>query len=75
MKDSYMNDQKVGRTIAAGDWIEFDVDVKCHLYRSPDGGIYMAKFTKLPAWADTKDEDVPLAKEGYFGLLAERGLI
>lgn len=74
MKDSYLNNQKVGRCISAGDWLEFDVDVKCHLYRSLDG-IYMAKFTKLPGWATLKDEDVPVAKEGYIGLLAERGII
>lgn len=74
MKDAYLNDQKVGRAIAAGDWIEFDVDVKCHLYRSNEG-IYMASFTKLPGWAKICPEDIPVAKEGYFGLLAERGLL
>ena len=74
MKDSYMNDQKVGRQIAAGDWIEFDVDVKCKLYRTEDG-TYMAHFTKVPGWATALDEDVVVAKEGYYGLLLARGII
>jgi hypothetical protein len=74
MKDSYMNDAKVGRQIAAGDWIEFDVDVKCHLFRD-DAGLYMAKFTKLPGWAKVCDEEVPVQKEGLFGLLAEREIL
>lgn len=73
MKDAYLNDQKVGRAIAAGDWIEFDVDVKCHLHRKD--GVFMATFTKMPGWAKVMDDEVPLAKEGYFGLLAERGLV
>ena len=74
MKDSYLNNQKVGRAIAAGDWIEFDVDVKCNLYRELDGN-YMATFTKLPGWATVKEENVPLMKDGYIGLLAERGIL
>lgn len=74
MKDAYLNDQKVGRQIAAGDWIEFDVDVKCHLHRNKDG-VYMATFTKLPGWATVLEEEVPLLKEGYIGLLGERGLL
>lgn len=75
MKDSYMNDQKVGRQINAGDWVEYDVDVKCILYRNLDGGTFMARFTKLPGWARKCEDDVPIAAEGYYGLLAERGLI
>lgn len=74
MKDAYMNDTKVGRTIAAGDWIDFDVDVKCHLFRSDDG-TYMARFTKMPGWAKICEDEVPVAKEGLFGLLAERELL
>jgi hypothetical protein len=74
MKDAYLNDQKVGRAIAAGDWIEFDVDVKCRLYMNTEG-IYMAKFEKMPGWAIVKDSDVPVAKGGYIGLLSERGLL
>jgi len=74
MKDAYLNDQKVGRAIAAGDWIEFDVDVKCSLYINTEG-IYMARFDKVPGWAVVKDADVPVAKGGYIGLLAERGLL
>lgn len=74
MKDAYLNDQKVGRAIAAGDWIEFDVDVKVKLYLNTEG-IYMAKFEKLPGWATVRDTDVPVARGGYIGLLAERGLI
>jgi len=74
MKDSYLNDQKVGRAIAAGDWIEFDVDVKVRFYLNTEG-IYMAKFEKLPGWATIAETDVPVMKDGYIGLLAERGLL
>jgi len=74
MKDSYVNDTKVGRQIAAGDWIEFDVDAKCHLFRN-DAGVFMARFSKLPGWAKVCEEEVPVAKEGLFGLLAERELL
>lgn len=75
MKDMYVNDTKVGRQIAvAGDWIEFDVDVKCYLFRN-DAGVFMARFSKLPGWAKVCDEEVPVAKEGLFGLLAERELL
>lgn len=74
MKDSYLNDAKVGRQIAAGDWIYFDVDVMCQLYRTTEG-VFMAKFTKLPGWAKVCDEDVPVMKEGLFGLLAEREIL
>jgi hypothetical protein len=74
MKDAYLNDKKVGRQIAAGDWIEFDVDVKVRLYLNSEG-IYMAKFEKTPGWAIVKDIDVPVSKGGYIGLLAERGLL
>lgn len=74
MKDSYLDDKKVGRSIAAGDWIEFDVDVKCNLYLNTEG-IYMARFDKIPGWAAQKEKDVPVARGGYIGLLAERGLL
>jgi hypothetical protein len=74
MKDSYLNDKKVGRQIAAGDWIEFDVDVKVRFYINTEG-IYMAKFEKTPGWAKTCEIDVPVARGGYIGLLAERGLL
>lgn len=74
MKDAYLNDQKVGRAIAAGDWIEFDVDVKVRMYLNSEG-IYMAKFEKYPGWAIVKEVDVPIAKGGFIGLLAERGLL
>ena len=60
--------------IDLGDWIEFDVDVKCKLYRTEDG-TYMAHFTKVPGWATALDEDVVVAKEGYYGLLLARGII
>jgi hypothetical protein len=74
MKDAYLNDQKVGRAIAAGDWIEFDVDVKVRFYLNTEG-IYMVRFEKLPGWATVCETDVPVAKGGYIGLLAERGLL
>ena len=74
MKDAYLNDQKVGRAIAAGDWIEFDVDVKVKMYLNTEG-IYMAKFEKTPGWATVAEIDVPIAKGGFIGLLAERGLL
>jgi hypothetical protein len=74
MKDAYLNDQKVGRAIAAGDWIEFDVDVKVRLYLNTEG-IYMAKFEKVPGWAIVKDSDIQIAKGGFIGLLSERGLL
>jgi|WetSurMetagenome_2_1015567.scaffolds.fasta_scaffold02467_16 hypothetical protein len=74
MKDAYLNDKKVGRQIAAGDWIEFDVDVKARFYINTEG-IYMVKFEKTPGWAVQMDADVPVARGGYIGLLAERGLL
>jgi len=74
MKDSYLNDAKVGRQIAAGDWVYFDVDVICNLFRD-DAGLFKAKFTKIPGWAKVCDEEVPVMKEGLFGLLAEREIL
>jgi hypothetical protein len=35
----------------------------------------MAKFEKYPGWAIVKETDVPIAKGGFIGLLAERGLL
>jgi hypothetical protein len=76
MKDTYVKDTKVGRSVAAGDWVEFDVDVKCHFYRTAEG-INMAHFTKIPGWANVagKEDEVPIHKDEYYGLLAERELI
>ena len=75
MSDAYLNNTKVGRQIAAGDWIESDVDVKVRLYRNAEGG-FMARFEKLPGWAIPKDnDDTPISQGALFALLGERGLI
>jgi hypothetical protein len=82
MKDSYSttydsDGKKVsirdGKEINAKEWIEYDVDVKCHLRR--DGNKYTAEFVKVPGWAKPAEQTVEIVREGYIGLLAERGLL
>jgi hypothetical protein len=73
MKDSYLNNNKVGRQIAAQDWIEYDVDVRCLLVRDSRG--YIAKLTKLPGWAIGSEEEKLIDKDTYLMFLAEKGLI
>jgi hypothetical protein len=74
MKDNYIKNQKVGQAINIGEWLEYDVDVKCRLYRDKDGD-FMASFVKVPGWANVCENDVPIPRDAYIALLAERGLI
>lgn len=74
MKDNYIKNQKVGQVINIGEWLEYDVDVKCKLYRDKEG-VFMASFAKVPGWANECESDVPISKDAYIALLAERGLI
>lgn len=74
MKDNYINNKKVGQAINIGEWLEYDVDVKCRLYRDKDGD-FMASFVKVPGWANECENDVPIPRGAYIALLAERGLI
>ena len=74
MKDNYINNKKVGQAINIGEWLEYDVDVKVKLYRDRDGN-FMASFAKVPGWANICENDVPISRDSYIALLAERGLI
>ena len=74
MKDNYIRNQKVGKAVNIGDWLEYDVDVKCFFSRDADGN-YIAKFVKIPAWGRVCEDVVPITRDGYVALLAERGLI
>jgi len=74
MKDNYIGRNKVGKVPNIGEWLEYDVDVKCHFIRNSNGD-FIAKFTKVPMWAKECESEVPITKEGYIALLAERGLI
>lgn len=74
MKDNYINNKKVGQAINIGEWLEYDVDVKCHLYRDKEGD-FMASFVKVPGWANECENDVPITRDAFIALLAERGLI
>lgn len=74
MKDNYINNKKIGQAINVGEWLEYDVDVKVRLYRDRDSN-FMATFVKVPGWALECESDVPIHKDSYIALLAERGLI
>jgi hypothetical protein len=73
MKDSYLGGNKVGRQIAAQDWIEYDVDARCIMIRDSRG--YVAKLTKLPGWAKGGEDELVIEKDSYLMLLAEKGLV
>ena len=75
LKDNYLNDKKVGKVINIGEWCEYDVDVKLE-FLHPSLDRFIVKITKIPNWAiDTGVYEVEIRKDGFFGLLAERGLI
>lgn len=74
MKDNYIKNQKVGQAINIGEWLEYDVDVKCKLYRDKEGN-FMATFVKVPGWANECESDIPISKDSFIAVLAERGLI
>jgi hypothetical protein len=74
MKDNYIGKNKVGKAVNIGEWLEYDLDVKCHMFRNNDGE-YIARFAKVPAWANICNEEPVVTRGGYIGLLAERGLI
>lgn len=83
MKDSYTattdaNGKRVsirdGKEINAKEWVEYDVDVKCHLRR--DAASYTAEFIKVPGWSKPVEKQlVEIPRDGMIGLLAERGLV
>lgn len=73
MKDSYLNNTKVGRAIAAQAWIEYDIDVCCLLIRDSRG--FVAKMTKVPGWAKGDEEERIIDRDTYLMFLAEKGLI
>lgn len=73
MKDAYLNGNKCGRQIAAQDWIEYDVDVRCIMIRDSRG--FVAKLTKMPGWSKGGEDEVVIEKDSYLMLLAEKGLV
>lgn len=74
MKDNYLNNKKVGKLVNIGEWLEYDVDVKCYFTKDKDGG-YEVTFAKVPNWAIVCEDTVEIKRDGFIALLAERGLL
>ncbi len=76
LKDEYLNDKKVGKSINVGEWCEYDVDCKFEFVH-PSLDKYKIKVTKLPRWAnDTGVYEIDsILDVGFLSVLSERGLL
>lgn len=73
MTDDYVGEKKVGRTIDAKDRVRKLSDVRIQL--TNDGRGRLAKFEKVPGWAEEGPADVAVTKTGLAVELLKRGLL
>jgi len=73
MTDDYVGEKKVGTVVDAKLRIRKTCDVRVQLIN--DGRGRIAKFEKVPGWAEEGPADVVLKKDGLAMELAKRGLL
>jgi len=73
MKDEYVGEKNVGRCVDAKDRLRKLCDVRIML--TNDGRGYLAKFEKVPGWANEGALEVAVGKGGLGSELTKRGLL
>jgi hypothetical protein len=73
MTDEYVGTKKVGRKVDAKDYIRSLCDVRVMLVH--DGRGYMAKFEKVPEWAEGTAGEVAVERIGLLVEMGKRGLL
>ena len=71
--DDYVGEKKVGRTIDAKDRVRKLSDVRIQL--TNDGRGRLAKFEKVPGWAEEGPAEVAVTKNGLALELMKRNLL